>query len=65
MRNKGHTLIRWQVRRVDEGLVFAWFIAVAIGVSIAISKAEFEDPEFNITLKKLEYNKNFICALYL
>tara|TARA_R100000808_G_scaffold5674_2_gene17064 strand:+ start:243 stop:1067 length:825 start_codon:yes stop_codon:yes gene_type:complete len=25
---------------VDEGLVFAWFIAVAIGVSIAISKAK-------------------------
>ena len=40
MRNKGHTLIRWQVRRVDEGLIFAWFIAVAIGVSIAISKAK-------------------------
>ena len=25
---------------MDEGLVFAWFIAVAIGVSAAISKAK-------------------------
>ena len=25
---------------MDEGLIFAWFIAVAIGVSAAISKAK-------------------------
>jgi small-conductance mechanosensitive channel len=33
-------LIRWQVKRVDEGLIFAWFIAVAIAVSAAVKKAK-------------------------
>ena len=40
MQNKGHILIRWQVKIVDEGLIFAWFIAVAIGVSAAVKKAK-------------------------